>query len=1488
MFNTNPGSHSIDTDTEYNFFIPDSTLIAYTGTLDDIEDIRSLPDFAVYPENIYSSDDNYIGDSNPVTVKVYNRGPRGGWTDVEVKIDGNTVHREENKYISGFSGEEITFDFTPTSEKHTVSVTLNNKSVETQERTEENNVVESKDIYFKRYEVPEIVEITPDTIRIADTDEGAFVKVAITKDYTVKKVIFKFDDEVLSEEAYTPGIGEASVYIPKEKLTVGDHKLTAELVYKENATTDNTISEEKQINVKIKESINFAVKTDEESYVNYTVLRKNKYDGRQYYSSSYIVSSVDRKYNAEKKQYECKMYLYEDMQITDDYDVILVYDNGIQLIPLNELNGSTFSMDGAKKVTTEYTDAFSNIYINKPLKINGYELNEWIDGWYSYRDNFLVGDGIDSLEMKVDYNVSGGNDSVTESLDMTKEDGVITLVDNTKTITFTNYAGNIPNREIVAESGDDYYYLDCSFNTSDNNKMMAVLTSKANKQFQDADKVIFYFMDDEAIYEIDLKTLAEDVVDLESIRNNYNKVSYVYDSNNTQILSRTIQRKKENSGAGTGTYELKTDNILAATGEYIIKTKYKSKGIVLEDTQEIVVSGTDVEIVLPEAEEEMTTISVVYPDYYTSVYLEYYDDKDDWHSERVESGDKIVTVPGRRDYRINATTYDGLDLTLKRTVDVTDKTNTEINLGEHFAANVHISNIESDTNIFATDSGSTVSFDLTDFKDEYGSDLYNYSDYYSYDYETKATLKLTDVNDKSKQYEVNYPYGVDYIDYGERVLSFTLPNDIKGDYNYEIVLTRTVPDPPIPLEGIKLDKNELTIEPGSEEVLTVTYIPEDTTDSKMVWWESSDEEIVTVEDGKLKTLQEGTATITVYSDEDYGINDSCEVTVKHMHDMQAVLAKDPTCTEAGNKEYYICNKCEKWYEDKEGTREITDKASVEIAPLGHDYEESITKEAGCEQAGVRTFTCKHDQAHTYTENISATGHNWGEWTIVKAATETETGQRTRICKNDATHTENEEIPKLTHIHTITEVAGIEPTCEEDGIRAHFKCEKCGNLFEDAQATVTIDDPVSVIIKALGHSWGEWKVTKEANCTEKGVETRSCLTDAAHTEEREISATGHSLIKTERKEAGCETAGNIEYYTCSACGHIFSDAEAANEIVLSQTVIEPIGHDWSAWSVSKAATCTNSGEEIRTCAHDGDIQTRAIPPLEHAWGEWQVAKAPTETESGERIRICSHDASHIDKEIIPATGKKPDDTEASDNNEEDRPADYTKTDAAIAKMPEDTSIYTPESVQAAQAAISAVVRGKKISEQAEVDAFTKAIEDALAVLELKDADYGAVEKAKSKIPSEAELTKYTEESVNRVKAAVEAVVGGKKIDEQTIVDGYAKAIEDAIAALVLKSGDATDNPGSHTDDTKDVKQDAPASEPAAASSGKNSSVTNTGSTAAARTGESAAVTTTEDANTVQATSTGDNGSTLVWLIIAGVSAVAALGAALLRQRKKEDK
>ena len=127
------------------------------------------------------------------------------------------------------------------------------------------------------------------------------------------------------------------------------------------------------------------------------------------------------------------------------------------------------------------------------------------------------------------------------------------------------------------------------------------------------------------------------------------------------------------------------------------------------------------------------------------------------------------------------------------------------------------------------------------------------------------------------------------------------------------------------------------------------------------------------------------------------------------------------------------------------------------------------------------------------------------------------------------------------------------------------------------------------------------------------------------------------------------------------------------------------------------------------------------------------------------------------------------------------ADYTKVDEAVAKA-NALSKDNYKDFTAVEAAVNAVVRDKNITEQSEVDAMAKTIEDAIAALQYKDADYTKVDAAIAKANA---LKKDDYKDFSGVETAVKAVVRSKNITEQSEVDKMAKAIEDAIAALEKK-------------------------------------------------------------------------------------------------------
>ena len=78
-----------------------------------------------------------------------------------------------------------------------------------------------------------------------------------------------------------------------------------------------------------------------------------------------------------------------------------------------------------------------------------------------------------------------------------------------------------------------------------------------------------------------------------------------------------------------------------------------------------------------------------------------------------------------------------------------------------------------------------------------------------------------------------------------------------------------------------------------------------------------------------------------------------------------------------------------------------------------------------------------------------------------------------------------------------------------------------------------------------------------------------------------------------------------------------------------------------------------------------------------------------------------------------------------------PADYSAVEAAKAAIPSVLTVYTDESVAALNTAVDGVVKGKAFVSQANVDAMAQAIKDAIAALQYKGADYTKVDEAIAK-------------------------------------------------------------------------------------------------------------------------------------------------------------
>lgn len=317
-----------------------------------------------------------------------------------------------------------------------------------------------------------------------------------------------------------------------------------------------------------------------------------------------------------------------------------------------------------------------------------------------------------------------------------------------------------------------------------------------------------------------------------------------------------------------------------------------------------------------------------------------------------------------------------------------------------------------------------------------------------------------------------------------------------------------------------------------------------------------------------------------------------QITISHT--LTAVPAKDVTCTEDGNKAYWTCSACEKWFSDENGTTEITDKDSVVKKATGHSPSETwsydsdhhwhicttcnavldkaahsggtatCSAQATCEACGQKygattehDYQWNHDAAQHWKECSACsaidpanpkTNHNFGEWVTEKEATCTETGTQKRTCA-DCGYSETAEIAMIAH--TLTHHEAVTPTCTTTGSIEYWECSACGKKFSDAACTAEVTD-----------------VT--------------------------LPMADHTLTKTDAKAATCTEAGHAEYWTCSACGTWFLDGSGEHAITDHNSVVIPAtGHTadeagWHGDDTDHWHVCTTCGEtfdkEAHSCGH----------------------------------------------------------------------------------------------------------------------------------------------------------------------------------------------------------------------------------------------------------------------------------------------------------------
>ena len=219
------------------------------------------------------------------------------------------------------------------------------------------------------------------------------------------------------------------------------------------------------------------------------------------------------------------------------------------------------------------------------------------------------------------------------------------------------------------------------------------------------------------------------------------------------------------------------------------------------------------------------------------------------------------------------------------------------------------------------------------------------------------------------------------------------------------------------------------------------------------------------------------------------------VSYTNQHLLTKTEAKDATCSESGNKEYWTCEHCGKYFLSDD-TNPETAKAielSETVIPASHKLTKVEAKAATCSEDGNKEYwTCEHCGKYFLSDDTNPE--------TAKAVEQSET--------------------VISASHKLTKVEAKAATCTENGNKEYWTCEHCKKYF----------------------------LSDDTNPkTAKAVEFSETVIPASH-----------KLTKVEAKDATCTEDGNKAYWTCEHCKKYFlsddTNPETAKAVELSETVI----------------------------------------------------------------------------------------------------------------------------------------------------------------------------------------------------------------------------------------------------------------------------------------------------------------------------------------------
>ena len=129
-----------------------------------------------------------------------------------------------------------------------------------------------------------------------------------------------------------------------------------------------------------------------------------------------------------------------------------------------------------------------------------------------------------------------------------------------------------------------------------------------------------------------------------------------------------------------------------------------------------------------------------------------------------------------------------------------------------------------------------------------------------------------------------------------------------------------------------------------------------------------------------------------------------------------------------------------------------------------------------------------------------------------------------------------------------------------------------------------------------------------------------------------------VITVSEKASVSPASGTVMDFSDGAAKTITVTAEDGVTVKTYQVTVTKAAHSFGDWSVTKEATCTEAGEESRTCSVCGTVETKEIPAKGHTVGkEWVTTKKATCTKEGKKVQKCTVCGEVVNTKTIKALG-----------------------------------------------------------------------------------------------------------------------------------------------------------------------------------------------------------------------------------------------------------